>query len=219
MKIFVARRLRRIASDEDRRSALRPPAPGAPRVQVELRLLDDPDDHEGHASDDRGRGIELRPGDRVKFRLTNLGDKEVDATLLFLDSGYGITSFLPYKGSWNRIPASESRWTIPLKVDAKTVGPEGVVVIAVAAAPDQPPADFSFLEQPTLERARGAQQTRGAGSLGRGFDSPLGRLLQNCCFGYGTRSGAPPGELDDYQIQLLSWRTLAPRDPAPKKGQ
>jgi hypothetical protein len=214
MRVFVARRLKRIAADEERRAAIRPSATDSPRVKVELRRFAGPDDHDGRVLEDRGRGIELYPGDRVGFRLTNLGRTDVDVTLLFVDSGFGITSFFPFRESSNRIRAYETRSTETLRVNDKTLGPECAVVIAVTAAPDEPAADFSYLEQPTLERAREAQKTRGTGGLNRGFESPLGRLLQNCCFGHGTRGGAAPAELDDYRIQTLPWCTLVPSAPA-----
>ena len=98
---------------------------------------------------------------------------------------------------------------------AKTVGLENLVVIAVKARVEDLPADFSFLAQETMPRARGLKGVRG--NEERTIDSPLGRLFQNALYGEGATRGASSLDIDDYALRLLSWRTLArPREAGAK---
>ena len=85
-----------------------------------------------------------------------------------------------------------------------TLGLEHFVAVAVRAADNQS-VDFSQLAQPTLEKARGMDRTRGGPS---GLDSPLGRLLQRAMFGQGATRGITPEMTDDYSIKVHSWRIM-----------
>ena len=164
----------------------------------------------------QGREIEFREGDIAGFRVRNLSREPIDVTVLFLDSGFGIEPLFPrIPGADNRLPPAQAtslppdrsaltRW---FRVTAKTVGLEHLVVIAVKARAEDLPADFSFLAQETMPRARGLKGVRG--NEERTIDSPLGRLFQNALYGEGTTRGASSLDIDDYALRLLSWRTLA----------
>jgi hypothetical protein len=137
------------------------------------------------------------------IRLRNPNPFAIDVTLLWVDSGYGIKAFFPQnRGEINRIPANGVLPLLPLKIDSKTLGLEHLVAIAVRAGDDQA-VDFSQLAQPTLEKAKDMDRTRGGSS---GLDSPLGKLLQHAMFGQGGTRGGTPEMIDDYSIQVHSWR-------------
>jgi hypothetical protein len=143
----------------------------------------------------------LYSGDIVEFKILNNGQTAADVTLLFLDSQYGITAMYPLAGRLNRIkPGGEDHTKI--RIEANTVGVERMLVIAVAAEPNQPNADFSFLQQQTLPTERG-QVTRG---------SPLSALFADAAFGpSATRGAEPVGDIEAPSMRLISWQTaIAP---------
>src|SRR5262249_6611107 len=150
------------------------------------------DDAEGRPVQPSAQGPVFSPGDLIAFRIDNLGAKAVYPTLLFLDSGYGITALYPAEGEVIEVlPAGKSHRTGMLRVTGKTVGLEHVVLIAVRAGGQ--PVDFTVLEQPSLEQAR-KNALRGAGAL----ETPLGRLLQNALYGAGTTRGLERTVLNEY---------------------
>jgi hypothetical protein len=167
----------------------------------------------GKVIDWRGRRLEFREGEVLGVRVENRGREPVDATVLFVDSGFGITPFIPRApGADNRLPppragaaAGRSALTRRLRINARTVGLEHVVVIAVKARAEELPADFSFLAQASIPRARGIGGVRGV--EGRAADSPLGRLFRNALYGEGATRGATSVDVDAYSLGLLSWRT------------
>jgi hypothetical protein len=181
------------------------------KVQVELLRLRDKNDTVGAPILLDGKEITFRPGDRIGFRVRNVGPEAADVNLLFVDSGYGITAFFPRSASTdNRLRPQGKPILLRGKINQKTVGVERLVVIAVKATDVEEYANFSFLEQPTLERARSVGQSRGAT---RGIESPLGRLLQNAAYGHGSTRGLQidddPNASDAYAFDLLSWRVAA----------
>ena len=89
---------------------------------------------------------------------------------------------------------------------ATTSGLEHVVVVAVKGTSGQP-AEFSALAMPTLEEAQAAERTRGGS---KGPATPLGQLLYQAMFKGGVTRGAAPDELDEYRLDLHSWR-VAPK--------
>jgi hypothetical protein len=185
-------------------------------VKVALLRFDNEADRVGKAVTWQGRKIDFREGEVVGFRVENLGREPVDVTVLFLDSGFGITPFIPrFPGADNRLPparaasgtSSRAALTRRFRVTAKTVGPEHLVVIAVRAKAEELPADFSFLAQESIPRARGVAGLRGNEKMT--IDSPLGRLFQNALYGEGSTRGVSSIDIDEYSLGLVSWRTLA----------
>jgi hypothetical protein len=176
------------------------------RVGLELRLLASKDDRHGRPLS--AAGAEFHDGDRLMIRLSNPNRFPLDVTLLYINGGLGIDSLFPEAGEINRLDPREVR-PLRLRMTSRTMGLEHLVVLAVKGT-GGPPVDFSSLSQPTLEAARGAERTRGGpGALA----SPLGRLLQQALFaGGGTRS-AGREELEEYRLELVSWKVLAGRRP------
>ena len=82
-----------------------------------------------------------------------------------------------------------------------------MVVIAVRS--DGPSKDFSFLAEPTLEKAAAATK----GDRGASF-SPLGEICKYALYGGGQSRGMSFGESQDYSMSMLQWRTHTNRKPA-----
>src|SRR5205807_547916 len=75
-------------------------------VQLEMVKFADENDERGTTLSWRGGPPELKPGDTVGWRLTNLTDVPVDVTLLFIDSQMNTESIFPRTNSKedNRLP-------------------------------------------------------------------------------------------------------------------
>ena len=99
----------------------------------------------------------LRPGNRIGLRIKNLAPEPTDVTVLFIDSGFGISTFFPRAaGIDNRLKSTDPALELRATVTAKTVGMEHLLIIGTRPKPNADPSDFSFLSQPTIERARSA---------------------------------------------------------------
>lgn len=173
---------------------------GAVAIELEmLRRCDASDAGEVVSCGPDGRT--LSAGDGIAFRVTNPGKLAVDVTLLFVDSGYGISSLFPPAGTSgdNRLPPGQSLVTPLVHVTADTVGAEQVVAIAVRAGRE--PVDFTCLEQLTLERARGS-----GGDTA--LTTPIGQLLQTAVYGQGNTRGLAAAQVDAYTVRMLPWTTL-----------
>ena len=208
------------------------PAGGELDLAVELLRLRDKNDKEGEPVAWQRQGITFQPGEILACRLKNKGTAPVDATLLFVDAGFGIKAVFPRRGAptENRIFPGESVLAFRAKVTAKTVGLEHLVLIAVPGKGTT--VEFGALEQPALELSRGDQ------AAGRGLDSPLGRLLQASLYGSGASRGdvrpMPDGkqpvqssregagatrglhieDFDEQSLALFSWRVVDKQPPA-----
>jgi len=158
-------------------------------------------------------GLQLQAGEVIAFRLTNRSRHSVDATLLFVDAGYGIAAFFPDADltTANRLAPGKSLITPRAKVTAKTTGLEHMIAIAVKVKGDEQPLNFRCLTQPTLQQA----QDRSVGERQRGVDSPLGQLFQQALFGEGQARGLTPVALHDYSLRLVSWQLPAAGTAAP----
>jgi hypothetical protein len=122
----------------------------------------------------------LRNKDKVTYRLTNTGRVPVDATVLYIDSAYGIDCFFPKQGESARIAPGAQVHIPDIEVTDDTLGQEHIVVIAVKANLSEQPQNFAEFAQPALEQAK----TRGVGA------SPLGQLLESAMDGKDkTRGG------------------------------
>ena len=132
--------------------------------------------------------------DVLQFTLHNRGSKPADVTLLFLDSQYGITAMYPEAGRLNRI-APDGNDSVKIQIDADTVGVERILAIVVAAEPNQPNTDFSFLQQDTLPTTRGGV-------------TPLQQLFETAAFGGSmTRGLARRIDTSQVRMRLFSWQT------------
>ena len=168
-------------------------------VRLDMRRYEDDTDVKGEPVPHSGPGRVLHNGDLVSFTVTNISRHSVDVTLLFVDSGYGITTIFPEPGTIddNRIAPGETFALPRIEVTAETVGAEQIVAIAVKSGRER--QDFSSLEQPTLEQAR---------STGNDLASPLGQLMQRAMYGKGNTRGLRRSDVDNYSVRLLPWLTM-----------
>ena len=218
-RIARSRNLVKIAADPEQARRWDPKELG---LAVELRLYHDGRDAVGAPATTVGGGPVLQAGQRVGFAVKNTGRSRLDVTVLAIDSGYGITLLYPRNGTDNRLRRDEELPVVKAIVDARTFGLERLVVIGAVPGENAGPKDFGFLEQPTIDRARGVAE-KGGGEADA-LDSPLGQLLQNAMFGEGaTRSLALP-EAEKLVTVVLPYRTvpapgpLAGGPPAPGGG-
>ena len=183
-------------------------------LEVTMVKLKNRNDKKGELLKWGAKGLVLQPGDWVSWRITNRGLVPLDVTLLFIDSGYGISALFPRRGTGmsgqNRFLPGKSHLLPPVRVNPKTVGLEHVVVIAVKG--EGLPIDFTCLAQPTLEKANAATD-RALGSSA--LDSPLGGLLKNALYAQGASRGLDMGEADTQVLRLLSW-SVPPSTPKKK---
>lgn len=178
---------------------------GPVSLHVDLLRFKDESDQKGQVVRHESSGRILAVGDIVAFRVTNPGRYTVDVTLLFIDSAYGIYAVFPEPGTLddNRLGPGKTMCTPRIEVTGDTCGPEQLVAIAVRA--EKVRQNFSCLEQPSLERVRGAES----------LSSPLGQLLQTALYGSGETRGLRRSQVDNYAIRLLPWMTV----PAPSEQE
>lgn len=168
------------------------------KMKVELVRFSGIDDSEGKPVKHSGQGRVLKSGEEIAFKISNQGRASIDVSLLFVDSGYGITALFPEPGTIddNRIPPGTSLVTPRLEVTAETAGAEQIVALGVRSTRDR--VDFSCLEQASLE------QTRGMPAL----DTPLGELLRGAIYGEGETRGLSRSRSSDHATSLITWTTL-----------
>ena len=210
VRIARARNLLRIAAEAEDEQ-VRGWSSGEVDVRVEMLRLEDKQDRRGTPVRWQRGGIQLQEGDLVRFRVENGSRFPVDVSLLFVDSGYGIHPIFPRstRRDYNRLASGETLQTRPFRVTGTTLGLEHLVVIAVMGEGET--VDFCWLGQPTIESARGDVATRGGGT--RGFDSPLGSLLQQGMYAEGGQRGLAAEEADDVALRVFSWQTSAVEPP------
>ena len=109
----------------------------------------------------------------------------------------------------NRIPEKTTIVTPRGEVNADTVGPEYMLVLAVQSS--DRPVDFSALAQPTIERAREVRSTRGSG--GDVLASPLGKFLAVASYTNEASPGATRGITrrltEQCAMRRLSWEVAS----------
>lgn len=144
----------------------------------------------------------LNDGDRVTVTLTNNKEVAIDATVLFIDSEYGIQAIYPRRSRTNRIEAGASTRIAKFKIKANTVGLEQLVLIAVDAEPSSPASSFAFLSQPSIESTR---------AVTAGFArQPLQDLFTRAGFGSQTTRGIAMESEDNMgkgSMEIFSWTT------------
>jgi hypothetical protein len=181
---------------------------GRVKLQVELLRFRDETDRTGQPLTWESEGLVLHKGDRVGMRLRNDSPFPVDVTVLYIDSGYGITDWFPEGGEINRVPAGGRILVPAVNITPDTFGMENVVILAVKGSGQQP-LDFTFLAQPTLDRERAKESVRG---------TPLGRLCQTAIFGEGNTRSIRRTAVEEYSLRLMPWRVVpTPRPAEPAK--
>ena len=198
MQIARVQNLKQLASSAD--EAVRGDA--GVKIGLEVRKLSSKGDRRGQPPPTNGRGLAFHDGDRLLLRLTNPNRVSVDVTLLYINGGFGIDALYPERGEINRLAPGETV-SIRIRINGKTTGQENLVAVVVRGAAGQP-VDFTALAQPTLEAARGAERTRGAGALA----TPLGRLLERAMFASGSTRSADREIVDEYRLDMVSWNVV-----------
>ncbi len=174
-------------------------ANGADGLRMEIELLRfAPGEADGRPVTHGPQGRVLSHGDEIAFRIKNHSSVSIDATLLFVDSSYGIYALFPEPGTVddNRLPPGGELVTPKLEVTADTSGLEQVVALAVRSTRDR--VSFACLEQPSIET------TRGDAAL----NSPLGELLKSVVYGEGDTRGLRRSASGDHATKLISWTTI-----------
>lgn len=98
----------------------------------------------------------LRAGDRLLLSLHNAGAAALDVTVLYLDADQGIVCLYPSRaGETNRLDP-KGRAVVDIDIHAPPSGAEHILVIAAAVTRLGEQRNYAFLEQPALERQRGA---------------------------------------------------------------
>ena len=165
------------------------------KVSVEAMMLryESPADLTGRVTTD----FRFEEGDIIGFEIANRSRVDAYITVLFVDSGYGVSCLFP-EGPWmdNLVGHGKTVRTKRSLVNTETTGLEHIVVIGVEARGE--PIDFSYLEQATIA-VRG-ESDRGDG----GMDSPLGQLLPYLHYPV-RRRGNTPLEMSNYGFDTFSW--------------
>lgn len=185
------------------------------KVKVDLKMcrLESTADHKGTPLVFNGRELEVHDGDLVQYTLHNPNSFPVDVTLLYIDSDYGITAFFPKPNLTSRLMSGETSRPFRICINAKTVGLERFLLIAVHSN-EVTTVEFTGLAQPTLEAAKAMERTRGEDPFG----SPLGHLLAQAFFAVdGQRGASETQDLTDYRIETLGWHVLPRQNP--KQGR
>jgi len=181
------------------------------QARLEMLQFASKADAEGKFLDWQNGPPALRSGDLVCWRVTNTGTSALDITLLFVDSQWTITPVFPRPVALdraNRLRPGEHYQTAAATINAKTLGDEHIVLIAVGASGAQP-VDFTALAEQSFQLAQEKEQaTRGAGP--RPLDSPLGRLLRYSSYGFqeGVRRGQDAADIQQSALRAVSWRVL-----------
>lgn len=169
-------------------------------VHVELLRLKGTGDQDGIIERYDTGGRILHGGNVIAFRITNPTVHTIDVTLLLINSGYGIRTLFPLPGAeYDQRLGPQQQIRTPLFRIVEPFGPEQLVIIAIKA--DAGRADFSYLEQLTLE-----QVVRNA-SYRPAMASPLGKLLESMLYGQGQVRGVSKITLNTYVVRLLTWST------------
>jgi len=166
-------------------------------------------------------GDTLRVGKYLDIQLRNMGRRNLSVTVLYLDEDYGVVPLFPRGRQGNLIEANLNGTARPISIkwnnklipiEKPNRMREHLVVIAVPNQDRQRPTDFSFLAQPSLERAKGR------GGASEALDTPLGRLLALAAFGgkEATRGGSlflPADPEAKAVFYLKSWRAVGAQVP------
>lgn len=165
---------------------------------LEVALLKGKNDRTGGES---LRGSYLSVGQRFEIRLKNTGIDDLWVSLFYLDSRFGIESWVSQS-----IRAGQSFRPIRAEVTDDSIGPEGVVVLTTPLRVRKQQPDYGYLEQGPLmgEESR----TRSAPPEP---ETPFDRLLQAAAYGTGTRS-AVRDVADNPEILSWSWITRPAMD-------
>jgi hypothetical protein len=179
-------------------------------VEIVMRKHRSKEDLEGEEVLWQKGGVTFTPGDWVSWKVKNRGKEHVDISILFVNGAYGIIPLYP-----GPTTSGENRWEPgktepfkPIRINARTVGLEHLVLIAVKG--EGAAIDFTYLAQPTLKQAESKAVEHGK-ERGKAFSSPLGKLFQTALYAHGNTRGEDSEAMDSCAMRLISWRVLPPK--------
>jgi hypothetical protein len=173
-------------------------------VGMTIVVLADKYDPHGKPLAWQKQGLLVPSGTLVRLTLENRERCEVDVTLLYVDSQFGISPIFPVNGQFNRLLANERHSLAPGKIVSDRGGLEHFVLLAAPAQPQIPPVDFSFLEQPSLQEASQGAGARGGLREMRGGGSSLERLLETAIDGREQTRAPKPRKPKEYSMRVIS---------------
>jgi hypothetical protein len=155
------------------------------------------------ASEMKPSEFRLRPGQRIAAKISNDSSENHWVCLLIADAAFGVQVW--YSGS---VRAKSELRPLTATVTADSVGPEGLILIALPFREQLQPADLGFLEQPKLG-AQAATTRSVTRSVPNDFERLLGAVGgRRVTRDVRLRAMAKPS------IQTWSWFTL-PEEKAP----
>lgn len=142
----------------------------------------------------------FKAGDKLIFVIENKHTRSVDASLLFLDSAFGIASIFPYQqGEVNRIEP-QGKQEIVLELTADTLGVERLIAVLAEAQPHSTMQDFSFLAQ-----SSSTEDAHVRGNVS-GEASELHDLFSQAGFSRASERGGKSGPASGRNaIRVFSW--------------
>ncbi|MEG3640342.1 caspase family protein [Magnetococcus sp. PR-3] len=158
----------------------------------------------------------LRNCDQITLAVENPTDRAVDVTILFVDAAYGVTTLFPQDGGPNRIeaggrltvlePTFYSTYADDHGKPSLSIGQEQLIFLAVAAQPNAPQTDFSFLQQESLTLLRDVSSAQGI------LNTPLTELFKQVGFGHAVKLKATDSMLTRGGFALVEEPTLEASD-------
>jgi hypothetical protein len=144
--------------------------------------------------------LRLHDKDWVVIRIPNTNKFAIDVTVLYLDSDRQLEPLFPSrdKGESNRIRPGETAYISELGINANTVGPEQVVILAVRAR-SKDPVEFTDL----------ARQPRDSATVKKLQSSPLGRVMTKAVFKLGETRGSTTEEAQEFGVKLIPYIAVA----------
>jgi serine/threonine protein kinase len=174
------------------------------RLDLELKLVRyrDKADQAGQV-DWRDRAINLRPDEQIAFLVDNHSPDPVDVTLLRVKPDASIVVLFTTAGEDS---AEKTLLTPRMRMAGDTdAGGREEHVLLIAVKRQGPGADFSFLAEPSLARARERVKP---GTAEQTLDSPLGRLAQKALYAEGDLRGIDLKALSRYRFAKISWQVV-----------
>lgn len=94
------------------------------------------------------------PGNELVLYVTNLDQVPLDLTVLYMDANYGISPVFPgWHGESNRLMPGASLKVAGITITAPPTGIERLLVIGKRATSGVERTDFTFLAQPSVDKA------------------------------------------------------------------
>lgn len=147
----------------------------------------------------------LKPGDKVQVQLENTGQRPIDVTVLYIDSGFGIEIWYPESGALNRLEPGAKMRPLDVDITASSFGLERLAIIAVEGRKGEESANYAFLAQPSL-----SSETLTRGAEGKTRDATLGeQLFRDAGFAeFATRGAKPAPSPQNAGMQIYSWQVV-----------